>query len=145
MQNYCTNKNEPWHGHLITPSQTTRCLSASQDCTYLLCPWRHQRAIIQTNYEINNLGVAVCVSRGPFTAPDWTRCCSCPCGVCLMALLKLFSASCACASAVSQTVTVTRGPASDTHYWSPTHTHTHRRRHLESFLVVLRLALILKE
>lgn len=70
-------------------------VGAGRGCTYLLPLWRQQRAIRQTNYEINNLEVQVCVSNCSFMAPSWTLS---PCGD----LLQLV-----CASAVSLIVLVT--------------------------------------
>lgn len=91
-------------GDLITPSCATWCLSAShrggkqiwRGGTYLPSRWRHQRAIKQTNYEINKVGLQVCVSlwHPVGHGTDYVL------AACLMALFNLVLACCACAAAV---------------------------------------------
>lgn len=63
---------KPTRGNLISLSHSTWCLStagyragegiAERLHVSFVC-WRHQRAITQTNYEINNLVAQVCVSK----------------------------------------------------------------------------------
>lgn len=69
------NVAQTTRGNLITLSHRQHpdvFVSATGGGGALLPIWRHRRAIIQTNYEINNLEEQVCVSNCSFMAPSWT-------------------------------------------------------------------------